>query len=97
MIYLNLKKKQQKLDARFSGSIRIEDSGEYFHLTGTASTWEEAVEAGLLCAEKGGLKHIVSDVTVPGQEKPAPILPKLKDKALEGRTPDVLIIGGGLR
>ena len=93
---MNLKKKQQKLDARFSGSIRIEDSGEYFHLTGTASTWEEAVEAGLLCAEKGGLKHIVSDVTVPGQEKPAPILPKLKDKVLEGRTPDVLIIGGGV-
>ena len=96
VIHLNLKKTQKKLDDLFGGSVSIQDAGEFFYLTGTAETWEKAVEAGLLCAEKGGRKHIVSDVTVPDMEKPETVLPELRDKALEGSSPDVLIIGGGV-
>ncbi|MGN0659396.1 MAG: NAD(P)/FAD-dependent oxidoreductase [Emergencia sp.] len=93
---MNLKKMQRKLDARFEGAVRIEDRGEYYYLSGSVPAWEDAVEAGLLCAKKGASKHVVSDVTVPGQKKPEPVLPRLRDDALEGRSPDVLIIGGGV-
>lgn len=93
---MNVQKLQQKLNARFGGKIHIEDSRAFYHLTGQAETWADAVEAGLLCAKKGGTKHVVSDITVRGIEKPTPILPKITDKAIDGQRPDVLIIGGGV-
>lgn len=93
---MNIKKVQSRLNRRFAGKIKIEDRDVFYHLTGTAATWEEAVEAGLMCAEKGGRKHIVSDVVVPGLKKPRPIPPKLQDQKLQGAQPDVLVIGGGV-
>lgn len=94
---MNLQKKQKRLDDRFHRKINITDEGEFFHLTGTADSWEEAVAAGLMCAKKGSRKHIVSDIKASGEAKPSPILPNLQDSALEGRKPDVLIIGGELQ
>ena len=93
---MNINKLQRKLDRRWNGKIHIEDCGGYYHLTGTAETWEEAVEAGLMCAERGGRKHLVSDVQVPGIQPPKMIMPKVFDKSIDGRRPDVLVIGGGV-
>ena len=76
--------------------MHIADTGYSFRLTGTVDTWNQVVEAGLMCAKSGSKKHIVNDITVPDLEKPCVIQPKISDAALEGRRPDVLVIGGGV-
>lgn len=93
---MNIKKTQRRLDASFDGKIKIEDCGKFYRLFGRADTWNDAVKAGLLCAKKGGRKHLVNDIQVPGVEKPTAITPGFTDQILEGRHPDVLIIGGGV-
>ena len=93
---MNIKKVQKRLDIRFGGNVHIADTGYSFRLTGTVDTWNQVVEAGLMCAKSGSKKHIVNDITVPGLEKPCVIQPKISDAALEGRRPDVLVIGGGV-
>lgn len=46
--------------------------------------------------KKFSTTHIVNDIVYTG-EQPAPTrLPSLKDDFLDGRTPDVLVIGGGI-
>ena len=93
---MNIKKVQRRLDARFDGKVCIEDAGCGYRLTGVTDTWQQAVEAGLMCAKSGGRKHIINDITAFGLKKQAPIPPEIYDNALEGRHPDVLIIGGGI-
>jgi len=93
---LNINKAQKMLDERFGGSISISDDGDYYHLTGTAETWQDAVNAGLMCAKKGSRKHVVSDVTAKDSDKPEMIMPEIQDDAIDGRHPDVLVIGGGV-
>lgn len=74
----------------------IEDCEEYYRLYGEAESWQTAVDAGLLCAEKGGKKHLVSDVKIPSESTHDMIIPDIKDEKLEGKSPDILIIGGGV-
>lgn len=93
---MNIKKVQKRLDVRFGGKVRIEDIEYGFRLTGLVDSWEQAVEAGLMCAKNGSKKHIINDIAAAGLEKPAAIPPEIHDQALEGRRPDVLIIGGGV-
>ena len=87
---------QKKLDEKYGGRIRLTGENGCKHLTGEARDWNELVEAGLFCAKKGGKTHVVSDVTVKGLRLPPMRLPELSDAALEGRTPDVMIIGAGV-
>ena len=93
---MNIRKIQRRIDERWKGKFHIEDCGGYYLLTGNADTWAEAVAAGLLCAKKGGRKHLVSDVCVPGTKRPEMIMPEVRDKAIDGRHPDVMIVGGGV-
>lgn len=93
---MKIDKLQKKLADKYEDRIKLEEKDDCFLLYGQANSWDEAVEAGLLCAEKGGRKHIVNDVTVKGQTKPKMILPSLNDDKLSGRRPDVLIIGAGV-
>lgn len=93
---MNVRKLQSRLAERFNGKVNISDEGQFLRLTGTLNSWEDAVAAGLMCAKKGAEKHIVNDIKINGTEKPKAILPKIRDKAIDKRAPDVLIIGGGV-
>lgn len=58
--------------------------------------WQDAVEACTMCVNQKGNKHVVNEIEVSGA-KPSPMrVPRVKDQALEGERPDVLIIGGGI-
>ena len=47
-------------------------------------------------AAKAGYKGVINDITLKGFTPPPIRTPKQRDNALEGRRPDVLIIGGGV-
>src|SRR5699024_2442174 len=48
------------------------------------------------CVVKEHGMHVVNDIRLKGRRMPGMRVPALKDDSLEGRKPDVLIIGGGI-
>ncbi|MEG1067636.1 MAG: NAD(P)/FAD-dependent oxidoreductase [Anaerovoracaceae bacterium] len=77
-------------------NVVVTKTKDYIHLTGTVSTWEESVAAGLANAKSGGKIHVVNDIQVLDQQVPDTILPNIHDNTIDGKRPDVLIIGGGV-
>lgn len=64
-------------------------------LEGELDDWKAIVRAGRLAA-KAGYKGVINDIALKGFTPPPIRAPKRRDGALEGRRPDVLIIGGGV-
>ena len=64
-------------------------------LEGELDDWKAIVKAGKIAA-KAGYKGVINDITLKGFTPPPIRTPKQRDNALEGRRPDVLIIGGGV-
>ncbi len=62
---------------------------------GKLDDWKAIVKAGKIAA-KAGYKGVINDITLKGFTPPPIRTPKQRDNALEGRRPDVLIIGGGV-
>ena len=64
-------------------------------LEGELDDWKAIVKAGKIAA-KAGYKGVINDIALKGFTPPPTRAPKRRDNALEGRRPDVLIIGGGV-
>lgn len=99
MVFRNIRSMQKSLDRIFKKRIKISDEGQLLRLTGTCETWEEKVKAGLLCAKSGSRIHIVNDIFVKNEKESGPALgsaPPQSDLKLDGQSPDILIIGGGV-
>lgn len=90
------KKLKKKLEKRFGGSVRADVEGKIIRVSGTLSCWEDVIEACSMCVTKLPDVHVVNDIELKGADIPGMRLPEISDKALEGRSPDVLIIGGGI-
>lgn len=58
--------------------------------------WDDVVRAGQMAATKYSTCHVVNDITFTGGKDAPMRVPALRDDALDGQTPDVLIIGGGI-
>lgn len=85
-----------KLEKKFGGRVKAVKERDCIRLTGELDTWDEIYQACSMVAKKNSRYHVVNDITLKGAE-PIPMrTPSLKDDALEGRHPDVLIIGGGI-
>ena len=91
----DLKKAKLKLKLKGYGDV---ECSEYHHsivLHGRMDSWADIVAAGK--AGTGcGYKGVVNDIELNGFEAPDMRVPDFTDNELEGRTPDVLIIGGGV-
>lgn len=84
------------LDERFHGRVRAEDADGCTRVTGSLHDWADIITACRMAVTKEEGRHVVNDIEWTGGER-APIrLPVTRDKALEGRRPDVLVIGGGI-
>ena len=64
-------------------------------LDGELNNWDDIVKAGKIAA-KFGYKGVVNEIKLKGYTAPEIKAPKINDDSLEGRTPDVVIIGGGV-
>ena len=91
-----LKRLNQKLTARFGGRVSAHEDDGCLFLEGTLDCWDDVVAAGLMSVNKRRYDGLVNDIIFTGGEMPPMRLPKIQDSKLEGASPDVLIIGGGI-
>lgn len=90
-----IKKIQKTLEKNGFGGIECGEWRSSVRLEGELDDWNKIVKAGKLAA-KAGYKAVRNDITLSGFTAPPVREPKVRDNALEGLTPDVLIIGGGV-
>lgn len=90
------RKLNKRLEKCYGNTVQAHVEKGCIRMTGTLSEWEDVVAACAMCAKKGSRRHVVNDIILSGVEIPKMRLPGVSDDALEGRRPDVLIIGGGI-
>ncbi len=93
---MKLQKLNKKLAADYGGRITAEEKDGCRFLKGKSDNWNEIVAACQLASEKYSTTHVVNDIEFVGGKKQEMSLPTFSDSYLEGRRPDVLIIGGGI-
>lgn len=93
---MQIAKLQQKLQKQYGEKVAVEYRDEKLILSGHLDRWEEIVTACQMCAQKNSKIHVVNDIVLDGVEIPPMRIPSIADGALEGKRPDVLIIGGGI-
>ena len=86
----------KKLNKAYGGAVTASYEDNCIVLRGSLDKWEDVVAAGMMCAKPHSDCHVVNDIVFTGAEPQPMRMPSLKDTALEGDTPDVLIIGGGI-
>lgn len=95
------KKLKRKLKKSFPEGVDVKAEEDCIRVTGQLSDWEDIVKACRLCVVKDKNLHVVNDIKLIGKDgKPENIppmrIPKESSGELEGKKPDVLIIGGGI-
>ena len=86
----------RKLHRAFGGRVTAALADGCIVLRGELDRWDDVVRAGQLAATKYAACHVVNDITFTGGKDAPMRVPALHDDALDGQTPDVLIIGGGI-
>ena len=93
---MNIRRINRRLKKRFGPAVTAALSEGNIVLSGRLPTWEKVIEACSLAAEKYSTTHVVNDIRCDEVGEQSIRMPTLRDTALEGRKPDVLIIGGGI-
>lgn len=78
-----------------SPDIKVTEERGLIVLKGEVDDWETAVKAGEKAVDKKKYLGVINDIKLKGFV-PNPRLPKETDRSLEGNTPDIMIIGGGI-
>ena len=86
----------RKLHRAFGGRVTAALADGCIVLRGELDRWDDVVRAGQMAATKYSTCHVVNDITFTGGKDAPMRVPALHDDALDGQTPDVLIIGGGI-
>ena len=90
------KRINRKLKSRFGGRVSAREAENVLYLEGELDNWDDVVAAGLLAANRRRYDGLVNDIGFTGGVIPPMRMPCVKDSALEGADPDVLVIGGGI-
>lgn len=93
---MNILSINRKLNKSFGDCVKADFVDGCIVLNGTVDTWEQCVEAGMMAATKFSKVHVVNDIICKETKDIQMRIPKLSDSALDGMTPDVLVIGGGI-
>lgn len=92
----SIKRINQLLADRYGGRVLARKLDGCVVLEGELEQWDDLVQAGMLAAKCSLSDGLVNDIRFTGDVIPPMRVPPLTDSALEGATPDVLIIGGGI-
>lgn len=85
-----------RLNARFHGGVRAEDAGDYTRVTGSLERWEDIIAACRMAVSREMGRHVVNDIQWTGGQRAPMRVPQHTDRAIEGQSTDVLVIGGGI-
>lgn len=91
-----VKRINKQLNARFGGLVSAREYDGCLILEGSLEHWDDIVEAGLMAANRRKYDGLVNDIQFTGAEIPPMRMPHINDTSLDGATPDVLVIGGGI-
>lgn len=93
----NLEKKlNKKLNQYFPGCLTVTVREDCIHISGRLKRWEDIVTACNMCVSKDPRIHVLNDIVLEDVMLPKMRIPKERSNELNGLTPDVLIIGGGI-
>lgn len=87
---------QKKLDARFGEGLTVRREDRTIIVSGEMDNWHDIVTACSMCVSREKDVHVVNDIHLAGVEMPKMRMPGIHDQAIDGKHPDVLIIGGGI-
>ncbi|MEG0751906.1 MAG: NAD(P)/FAD-dependent oxidoreductase [Oscillospiraceae bacterium] len=87
---------QKKLDRRFDGAVSAQLCDGVMTVMGSLCSWDDIILACSMCADSKARWHVVNDIEFTGAEIQPARLPAVRDSALQGTHPDVLVIGGGI-
>lgn len=87
---------KRKLQKEFSGRVDARESRGCVILEGSLDNWQDIVRTGRMAVNRKRYLGVINNITLNGNEQPVASLPELRDGALEGAEPDVLVIGGGV-
>lgn len=93
---MDCQKLQKRVQKIYGRGIHVKEQEGNVVLSGTLSRWEDIVNACVMCVDKKRRYHVINDLKLEGAKIPKMRVPKIQDQALEGRRPDVLVIGGGI-
>jgi len=92
---LLVKKLNKRLEKSFNGKVHAVLKDGCLHLTGVLNDWNDVVRAGLMSVNKKKYT-VVNDINFTGGRTSSMGMPFLATNLLAGKSPDVLIIGGGI-
>ncbi len=87
---------QRKLAEKYGDRVHAALENDCIRLTGKMDSWEDVVGACQVAATKNSNIHVVNDIEYTGGERQTMRVPTESDNSLDGKTPDVLVIGGGI-
>ena len=93
---MGIEQKRKTLYDKYGDAVKLEQKNGCLYLSGEVDSWDEVVQAGLMCAKTGSKTHVVNDMKVRGFTPPETKIPDFTDKAIDGNKPDVLVIGAGV-
>ena len=93
---MNLQKLERKLKDQISTTIYLEEEPDCLKVCGSVSSWEEVLRACSWCVGKIKGKRVVNLLECKEVVSRKMRSSNQSDHSLEGSTPDVLIIGGGI-
>jgi|AGTN01.2.fsa_nt_gi Predicted dehydrogenase len=92
---LDIDKIKRKLVKYGFGNITVSEKLGGIRLEGELADYNKIIECGRLARNKKS-RGVINDIKLKGYAEAPPRIPLFSDKLYEGRTPDVLIVGGGV-
>jgi len=93
---MNKLDKLTKIIHRKYNGINVTSKEDIAYLSGEVNDYESKVDIGFKAAKTKLFNHIVNNITVKGLKNIPTRIPSIKDKSLDKKNVDVLVIGGGI-
>ena len=92
---MNINHVNRKLSALFGDKVSCREEDGCRILSGKLEEWEDVIKACSVAVSKNKQEHVVNDIEFDGFSGDFR-KPSFTDSSLEGKSPDVLIVGGGI-
>lgn len=93
---MNLAKTVKQVCKKYGVNVTATQDERSVILRGKCGDWQTIVDIGKTFVDKASGKHVVNDIELIGVSEKPPVLPALRDDALQDTEWDVVIIGGGI-